>query len=64
MYEAVNLGGDTDSTASIIAAMAAIQGIEEKDVPNDFGEVMRLDELRRISWSFAQSIKVARHLAD
>ncbi|MCA0228669.1 ADP-ribosylglycohydrolase family protein [Patescibacteria group bacterium] len=64
VYEAVNLGGDTDSTGSIVAAMTTIKGLEPRDIPRDLTKIMKLAELQQLSQSFARSIKTARAKID
>lgn len=49
VYEAVNLGGDTDSTASIVAAMSVIKTGGDFDKPHDYGSTLNFDELQRLS---------------
>ncbi len=44
VYEAVNLGGDTDSTASIVAAMSVMRG-GEFEVPDDFTDTQHYPDL-------------------
>ena len=60
VYEAVNLGGDTDSTASIVAAMSAIKGIKREELPEDFYKIVRLNELQKLSNVLAESIENKR----
>lgn len=54
VYEAVNLGGDTDSTASIVAAMSTFATREMVRVPVDHQHLDRLPMLRRVSREFAR----------
>ena len=53
VYGAVNLGGDTDSTASIAAAMVNFAARGEYELPVDFNEVNDLDRLFRVSRTLA-----------
>ena len=53
VYRAVNLGGDSDSTASIVAAMAVCQSGGVYDKPHDIGAVQDIDHL------YATSAKLA-----
>ncbi|NCU37730.1 hypothetical protein EOL96_01545 [Candidatus Saccharibacteria bacterium] len=53
VYEAVNLGGDTDSNASIVATMALMRSRGQFAKPNDFERVTRYDELAELSHRFA-----------
>lgn len=54
VYEAVNLGGDTDSTASIVATMALFASREPIMEPADFNSIDQLPKLTRISGEFAR----------
>ena len=49
VYEAVNMGGDTDSTASIVAAMSLFQHGDVTHRPNDFEQTLHYDGLRDVS---------------
>lgn len=64
VYEAVNLGGDTDSTGSIIAAMSAFASREIVRIPIDHQQLDKLELLKRTSEQLAQkalsSVKTAR----
>ena len=53
VYEAVNLGGDTDSTASIVAAMSNFATKEVLRMPIDHQNIERLDELKAVSRELA-----------
>lgn len=53
VYEAVNLGGDTDSTASIAAAMSAFATREMVRMPVDHQLIDQLQMLKRVSKEFA-----------
>ena len=64
VYEAVNLGGDTDSTGSIVAAMSVMRCVGGRDLPSDAGKIMKLAELQQLSRSFAESLKAARAAID
>lgn len=55
MYEAVNLGGDTDSTASIVGAMSALASREVVLIPIDHQQLDQLQMLKRTSRELAQS---------
>lgn len=55
VYRAVELGGDTDSVASIVGAMSVFQ-YGEVDFPDDIEDVFAIDRLRRTSDSFAKSL--------
>jgi len=54
MYEAVNLGGDTDSTASIVGAMSALASREVVLIPIDHQQLDQLEMLKRTSRELAQ----------
>lgn len=54
IYEAVNLGGDTDSTASIVAAMAVFAADEKQELPADSIAIDQLAMLQRVSTQLAQ----------
>ncbi len=56
VYEAVNLGGDTDSTASIVAAMSVMKNMGINTIPTDLEEIQRLIELRAVSHALAHAI--------
>ena len=59
VYEAVNLGGDTDSTASIVAAMSTFATRELVRLPVDHQHIDQLPMLRRVSRQFAiQALKI------
>jgi len=64
VYEAVNLGGDTDSTASIVAGMSAFASQEIVRIPIDHQQLDQLQLLKKTSRQLAQralgSIKTAR----
>lgn len=49
VYEAVNLGGDTDSTASIVAAMSLFRHRGVQNRPADYGRTLHYDELSELS---------------
>jgi ADP-ribosyl-[dinitrogen reductase] hydrolase len=53
VYEAVNLGGDTDSIASIVASMSAFKTKEPLRMPIDYQNLDRLDELKKMSRKLA-----------
>jgi len=55
MFEAVNLGGDTDSTASIIGAMSVFAAKEVVLIPIDHQQLDELQMLKRVSRELAQS---------
>ena len=52
VYEAVNLGGDTDSTASIVAAMSVFATRTMIDFPSDFETLDQFALLQQISKDF------------
>ena len=54
IYEAVNLGGDTDSTASIVAAMSLFTHRGIRSMPDDFEATQHYLMLRRTSREFAR----------
>lgn len=54
VYEAVNLGGDTDSTASIVAAMSTFATRELVRLPVDHQNIDQLPMLQRVSRQFAR----------
>lgn len=55
VYRAVNLGGDSDSTASIVAAMIACQsGGVYKELP-DMESVQGIEQLRTVSTQLAEA---------
>ena len=64
VYEAVNLGGDTDSTGSIVAAMSALASREIVRIPIDHQQIYQLQLLKRTSRQLAKkalgSVKAAR----
>lgn len=49
VYAAVNLGGDTDSTASIVASMVCAATAGEYETPPDFDEIQDKSRLTRLS---------------
>lgn len=53
VYEAVNLGGDTDSLASIVASMSTFKTKEALRMPLDHQNLDRLDELKFVSRQLA-----------
>jgi len=55
VYEAVNLGGDTDSTGSIVASMSALASREVVRIPVDHQQLDQLELLKRTSRRLAQS---------
>lgn len=59
VYEAVNLGGDTDSTASIVAAMSVFGGANGSSFPCDFPDVMQYSDLCETS---NQLVKTIHHI--
>lgn len=54
IFEAVNLGGDTDSTASIVSAMAVLAANKKQELPGDKEQLDQLQMLRRVSMQLAQ----------
>jgi ADP-ribosylglycohydrolase len=55
VYTAVNLGGDTDSTASIVAAMSTFAKGEISALPDDYEKLDQLAMLQRVSKELAQA---------
>ena len=55
VYEAVNLGGDTDSTGSIVASMSVLAAREVLHIPIDHQQLDQLELLKRTSRRLAQS---------
>jgi ADP-ribosylglycohydrolase len=55
VYEAVNLGGDTDSTASIVAAMSVFATKARVELPEDYRSVDQLDMLSAASSEFTRA---------
>jgi ADP-ribosylglycohydrolase len=55
VYEAVNLGGDTDSTASIVAAMVDFKTHDTLYIPNDHQNIYRLGYLKQVSRGLARA---------
>lgn len=53
VYGAVNLGGDTDSTAAIVAAMSVFADRKIHPIPEDFEQVKELDRLKTLSRQLA-----------
>ena len=53
VFEAVNLGGDTDSLASIAASMCIFKTKEAVSLPADYLHLEQLDELQRVSQQLA-----------
>lgn len=53
VFEAVNLGGDTDSLASIAASMSIFKTKEVLSLPTDYLNLERLDELQQVSRQLA-----------
>lgn len=49
VYTAVNLGGDADSTASIVGAMVNFARKGEQDMPDDVDKVIDIDKFRKLS---------------
>ncbi|MFZ1258645.1 MAG: ADP-ribosylglycohydrolase family protein [Candidatus Saccharimonas sp.] len=60
VYEAVNLGGDTDSIASIVSAMAVFSAKGELVLPADADCLQNLPYLQAVSSSLARLIQTAR----
>lgn len=59
VFEAVNLGGDTDSTGSIVAAMSVFATKEIVSLGQDYQKIDRLEELQNISHTLAkQALKI------
>lgn len=54
VYEAVNLGGDADSTASIAAGMSALRTREALPLPPDYRSLDQLETLQHLSLQFAK----------
>ena len=54
VYRAVNLGGDSDSTASIVAAMIACQSGGAYKEPPDMESVQGIEQLRTVSTQLAE----------
>ena len=55
VYRAVNLGGDSDSTASIVAAMIACQSGGVYKEPPDMESVQDIEEFRTVSMQLAEA---------
>lgn len=55
VYRAVNLGGDSDSTASIVAAMIACQSGGVYKEPPDMESVQGIEQLRTVSAQLAEA---------
>jgi len=55
VYRAVNLGGDSDSTASIVAAMIACQSGGTYKEPPDMESVQGIEQLRTVSTQLAEA---------
>lgn len=55
VYRAVNLGGDSDSTASIVAAMIACQSGGVYKEPPDMESVQGIEQLRTVSMQLAEA---------
>ena len=55
VYRAVNLGGDSDSTASIVAAMIACQSGGAYKEPPDMESVQGIERLRTVSTQLAEA---------
>jgi ADP-ribosylglycohydrolase len=53
VFEAVNLGGDTDSIASIVAAMSAFKTKEVLQMPLDHQNIEQLDMIKSVSRKLA-----------
>jgi ADP-ribosylglycohydrolase len=53
VFEAVNLGGDTDSTASIVAAMSVFAAEGEVRLPIDHQNIFELDMIQKVSRELA-----------
>jgi ADP-ribosylglycohydrolase len=53
VFEAVNLGGDTDSIASIVAAMSTFRTKDVLQMPLDYQSIEQLDELTLVSQKLA-----------
>lgn len=56
VYEAVNLGGDTDSTASIAATMANLKSGGAFEIPGDFEDTLDHEQLREVSGQFTRLV--------
>lgn len=59
VFEAVNLGGDTDSIASIVAAMSAFKTKDVLRMPNDHQNIEQLDMITSISRTLATTAMAA-----
>ena len=55
VYRAVNLGGDSDSTASIVAAMIACQSGGAYKEPPDMESVQGIEQFRTVSTQLAEA---------
>ena len=55
VYRAVNLGGDSDSTASIVAAMIACQSGGVYKEPPDMESVQGIEQFRTVSTQLAEA---------
>jgi ADP-ribosyl-[dinitrogen reductase] hydrolase len=55
VFEAVNLGGDTDSTASVVAAMSCLAMNESLRIPIDHQNIDRLTMIKRVSQQLANT---------
>ncbi len=55
VYRAVNLGGDSDSTASIVAAMIVCQSGGAYKEPPDMESVQGIEQLRTVSTQLAEA---------
>lgn len=55
VYRAVNLGGDSDSTTSIVAAMIACQSGGAYKEPPDMESVQGIEQLRTVSTQLAEA---------
>lgn len=55
VYEAVNLGGDTDSTAAVVAGMSTFKNKETLRMPLDYTHIEKLGELKTLSQKLAQT---------
>ena len=60
VYTAVNLGGDTDSTASIVAAMSLFHHGHIEERPDDFAQTLQYDDLVKASRELVEA--AAKHL--
>ncbi|MEO8691353.1 MAG: ADP-ribosylglycohydrolase family protein [Candidatus Saccharimonas sp.] len=56
IYEAVNLGGDTDSTAAIVAAMSLFRYGRIQQQPIDFTQTLEFDKLQKLSSQLVEAV--------